>query len=174
KPARPPAALAITDTKPQPEKTYLLNRGDFYSKKEPLQVGFLSVLTNGKSPEEYFAAARSAVPADHSTGQRRALAEWITDTDHGAGALLARVMVNRVWQHHFGEELVRTVSDFGVRGEKPTHQQLLEYLSHEFVNNGWHLKPLHRAILTSAVYMQSDAYQPQAADADPDDRLLWR
>jgi len=61
KPARPPAALAITDTKPQPEKTFLLNRGDFYSRKEPLQVGFLSVLTNGKSPEDYFAAARSAV-----------------------------------------------------------------------------------------------------------------
>jgi mono/diheme cytochrome c family protein len=174
KPARPPAALAIADTKPQPEKTFLLNRGDFYAKKDLLQVGFLSVLTNGKSAEDYFAAARSAVPANHSTAQRRAMADWITDTDHGAGALLARVMVNRVWQHHFGEGLVRTVSDFGVRGEKPTHPELLEYLCHEFVSNGWHLKALHRVVLTSAVYTQSDAYQPSAEAVDPDNRLLWR
>ncbi|HEV8378151.1 MAG TPA: DUF1553 domain-containing protein [Tepidisphaeraceae bacterium] len=172
-PARPLSALAISE-KPQAVPTYLLNRGDFYSKKEQLQIGFLTVLTNGKTPEEYFAAARAQVPTDRSTAQRRTLADWITDPDHGAGALLARVMVNRVWQHHFSEGLVRTVSDFGVRGEKPTHPELLEFLAHEFVTGGWHLKSLHRAILISAVYIQGDAYQPRAGEIDPDNHLLFR
>ncbi len=173
-PVKPPTALAIVDTKPQPANTYLLDRGNFLVKKDLLQIGFLTVLTNGKSPEDYFAEARAQVPSDHSTAQRRALAEWMTDPEHGAGALLARVMVNRVWQHHFGEGLVRTVSDFGVRSEKPSHPELLEYLSHEFAANGWHLKSLHRAILTSAVYMQSDELQTRAAEVDPENRLLSR
>src|SRR4029434_2756675 len=108
----------------------------------------LTVLTGNRKPEEYWATARAQIPADHSTAQRRAVADWITDTDQGAGALLARVIVNRIWQHHFGEGLVRTVSDFGVRGERPTHPELLEFLAHEFVAGGWHVKPLHRAILT--------------------------
>jgi hypothetical protein len=173
-PSRPPAALAIVDKKPQPEQTYLLDRGNFDVKKEPVTLGFLTVLTSGKAPEEYWSEARRKCDGSASTAQRRALAEWITDTEHGAGALLARVMVNRVWQHHFGEGLVRTVSDFGVRGEKPTHPELFEYLSHNFVANGWGLKPLHRAILTSSVYMQADVYQPHAAELDPDNRLLAR
>ena len=84
-----------------------------------------------------WAAARRAAPPGPGTGQRRALAEWMTDVEHGAGPLLARVMVNRVWQHHFGEGLARTVSDFGVRGERPTHPELLEWLAREFVAGGW-------------------------------------
>jgi hypothetical protein len=173
-PQRPPTALAITDKQPTPEPTWLLDRGDFYAKKEPLQVGFLTVLTGSRSPEEYWEAARRVIGPDRGTGQRRALAEWITDADQGAGSLLARVMVNRVWQHHFGEGLVRTVGDFGVRGERPTHPELLEWLAHDFAENGWRLKPLHRLILTSAVYMQDTAYDPDRAAKDPDDRLLWR
>ncbi|HEV8608338.1 MAG TPA: PSD1 and planctomycete cytochrome C domain-containing protein, partial [Tepidisphaeraceae bacterium] len=173
-PPRPPAALAITDTNPQPQPTYLLDRGNFNVKKEPLQIGFLTVLTGHRQPEEYWSSARQHVPIDRSTAQRRALADWITDPDNGAGALLARVIVNRIWQHHFGEGLVRTVSDFGVRGEKPTHPELLEFLSHQFVANGWHLKSLHRLILTSSVYMQSDTFQSAIAQIDPDNRLLSR
>jgi hypothetical protein len=102
------------------------------------------------------------------------LADWITDVDQGAGALLARVMVNRVWQHHFGDGLTRTVGDFGVRGERPTHPELLEYLAHGFVAGGWRLKPLHRLILTGAAYTQDTAYDADRAAKDPDDRLLWR
>jgi len=83
-------------------------------------------------------------------------------------------MVNRVWQHHFGEGLVRTVSDFGVRGERPTHPELLEWLAHEFVARGWRLKPIHRLILTSAAYMQDTTYDAGRAAKDTDDRLLWR
>jgi hypothetical protein len=173
-PHKPATALAIVDRQATPEPTWLLDRGDFYAKKELLQVGFLSVLTGSRSPEEYWKAARREIAPDRSTGQRRALADWITDPDEGAGALLARVIVNRVWQHHFGEGLVRTVSDFGVRGERPTHPELLEWLAHELVADGWRLKPLHRRILASAVYMQDSSFDADRATRDPDNRLLWR
>ncbi len=116
----------------------------------------------GRSP-------RIAAPA--SDGRwRTGSPTWI----RGRGRSLSRVMVNRVWQHHFGEGLVRTVSDFGVRGERPTHPELLEWLAHEFVAGGWRLKPLHRVILTSAAYMQDTTYDADRAAKDPDDRLLWR
>jgi hypothetical protein len=174
RPQSPPTALALIDKKPQPEPTFLLDRGDFYAKKERLQVGFLTVLTGARLPEEYWAAARRAIPPDHSTGQRRALAEWMTDVEHGAGPLLARVIVNRIWQHHFGEGLVRTVSDFGVRGEPPTHPELLEWLANRLVADGWRLKSLHRLILNSSVYRQAATFDAARAEIDPDNRLLWR
>jgi len=174
RPEPPPAALAIADRGAEPVPTFLLARGDFYSKKERLELGFLSVLTSGKAPEEYLASARREAPPDRSTLQRRALADWMTDTRHGAGALLARVMVNRVWQHHFGEGIVRTVSDFGVRGERPTHPELLEWLARDFVDGDWKLKRLHRLIVTSAVYMQDGAHDEERARLDPENRLLWR
>src|SRR5439155_13931124 len=93
KPASPPQALAIRDTKPQPEPTWLLERGDFYAKQSEAPLGFLSVLTSSKLPDEYWAAARNKTPSDQSTAQRRAVADWMTDTEQGAGALLARVIV---------------------------------------------------------------------------------
>jgi hypothetical protein len=83
-------------------------------------------------------------------------------------------MVNRVWQHHFSEGLVRTVNDFGTRCDPPTHPELLEWLSHEFAKSGWKLKPLHRLIMTSAVYLQDGAFDAAKAKVDPDNRLLWR
>src|SRR5262245_26881757 len=174
RPQSPPAALAIIDTKPEAEPTWLLDRGDFYAKKELLQVGFLTVLSGARTPEDYWAAARRTMSSSQSTGQRRALAEWITDVEHGAGALLARVIVNRVWQHHFGEGLVRTVSDFGVRGEPSTHAELLEWLAHEFSRGGWRIKALHRLILNSAAYMQATTPDAGRQEVDPDNRLLWR
>jgi hypothetical protein len=174
RPQSPPTVLALIDKKPQPEPTYLLDRGDFYAKKERLQVGFLTVLTGARLPEDYWAAARRAVPPDQSTGQRRALAEWMTDVERGAGPLLARVIVNRVWQHHHGEGLVRTVSDFGVRGEPPTHPELLEWLAQRLVADGWRLKSLHRLILNSSVYRQTTTFDSARAQVDPDNRLLWR
>jgi hypothetical protein len=173
-PRKPPTALGIVDNQATPEPTWLLDRGDFYAKKEPLQVGFLTVLTTSRSPEDYWNAARGRIDPERSTGQRRALADWITDVEQGAGALLARVWVNRAWQHHFGEGLVRTVGDFGVRGEPPTHPELLEWLAHEIVQCGWRLKPLHCRILTSAAYMQDTSYDAGRSAKDPDNRLLWR
>jgi mono/diheme cytochrome c family protein len=171
---KPPMALAVTDTKGEPEPTWLFERGDFYAKKSRLELGFLTVLTGSKPPRDYWATARDNSSAKKTTYQRRALADWITDVEHGAGALLARVMVNRVWQRHFGEGIVRTVSDFGVRGERPTHPELLEWLAREFVSEGWGLKRLHRSLLTSTVYRQETTYDAARAEVDPDNRLLWR
>jgi hypothetical protein len=139
-----------------------------------VELGFLTVLSRGREPADYWAAARADIRRPDSTQQRRAMANWMTDLDHGAGALLARVIVNRVWQHHFGQGLVRTVNDFGARCDPPTHPELLEWLSHEFVKGGWKLKPLHRLILNSSSYLQGTTFDAASAQADPDNRLLWR
>jgi hypothetical protein len=172
-PKAPPTALGFADFGPQPRPTWLLARGDFRAQSEPVELGFLTVLCRGKAPADYWTAARAGTHRDDSTQQRRALADWMTDLDHGAGALVARVIVNRVWQHHFGEGLVRTVNDFGARGELPTHPELFEWLTREFVKGGWKLKPLHRLIATSAVYLQDNEFDAAKAGIDPDNRLLW-
>lgn len=165
--------LAYRDTSAEPKPSWLFRRGDYYDHEQPVTLGFLTVLTRDKSPEDYWREAREQSPAKDSTLQRQAMAEWLTDVDHGAGALAARVIVNRVWQHHFGHGLVRTMGDFGVRSEAPSHPELLEWLAHDLVQNGWKLKRLHRLIMTSAVYQQaSNGRSPPAAD--PDNRLLWK
>jgi hypothetical protein len=97
----------------------------------------------------------------------------MTDVDHGAGPLLARVIANRVWQHHFGKGIVGTPNDFGVQGERPTHPELLEYLAGELVRGGWKLKQLHRLIMLSEAYQQSHEVDPANLKIDPDNRLLW-
>ena len=139
-----------------------------------MELGFLTALTRGKAPAEYWAVARAASRRDDSTQQRRAMAEWMTDIDPGAGALAARVIVNRIWQHHFGQGLVRTVNDFGSRCDPPTHPELLEWLATEFVKGGWKLKPLHRLIMTSSAYLQDATFRSGNVKIDPDNRLLWR
>jgi hypothetical protein len=174
KPKALPSALGFADYGIKPRETFMLARGDFRARGEPVQLGFLTVLTNGKTPEDYWTAARKEGRRPESTQQRRALAEWMTDLEHGAGALAARVIVNRVWQHHFGQGLVRTVNDFGVQGETPSHPELLEWLTSEFVRSGWKLKHLHRLIMTSGVYLQASSFDEAKAKIDPDNRLLWR
>jgi len=108
-----------------------------------------------------------------TTGRRAALARWITQPDH---PLTSRVIVNRVWQAHFGRGLAANASDFGRLGQKPSHPELLDWLAHAFVENGWSLKKLHRLIVTSETYMQSSAspFAAQATVKDPENRLLWR
>ena len=199
KPKPLPTALGFADFGARPRETFLLARGDFRAKSEPVELGFLTALTTGKTPADYWTAARAQSRRPDSTQQRRAMAEWMTDIKHGAGALVARVIVNRVWQHHFGQGLVRTVNDFGARCDPPTHPELLEWLAHEFVKSGWRLKPLHRLIMTSSVYLQDStvaasrqtaavskeprdpsasgqtaALSRDPATIDPDNRLLWR
>ncbi len=165
--------------------TWLFRRSDFFDRELEVKMGFPSMLSAGRDADQYWTEAKSESQKVNSTFQRRALAEWITDVEFGGGPLLARVIVNRIWQHHFGQGLVRTENDFGVRGELPTHPDLLEYLANDFVANGWQFKRLHRMILNSAVYQQgskrwSERWQPysqQDADAmkvDPDNRLLWK
>jgi mono/diheme cytochrome c family protein len=111
-------------------------------------------------------------PLPNSTGRRSALAHWLTQPEN---PLTARVIVNRVWQYHFGHGLAVNASDFGTLGEKPSHPELLDWLARWFVDNGWSIKKLHRLIVTSATYAQS-ATNPIAAQAklaDPENRLLW-
>ena len=174
KPKPLPSAYGFADFGVNPRETFLLARGDFRAKSEPVELGFLTALTRGKAPSDYWTAARTESHRDDSTQQRRAMAEWMTDIDHGAGALVARVIVNRVWQHHFGQGLVRTVNDFGARCDPPTHPELLEWLASEFVKGGWKLKPLHRLIMTSSAYLQDATFHSGNAKIDPDNRLLWR
>jgi hypothetical protein len=98
----------------------------------------------------------------------------MTDTQHGAGHLLARVMANRLWQHHLGRGIVNTPNDFGLQGELPTHPQLLNWLASELIDGGWRLKPLHKKIVMSATYRQSAAYDAAKMKADPLNTLHWR
>ncbi len=165
-------ALVFRDFGGEPRTTWLFARGNFYDHDQPVQLGFLDVLSRDRTAEDYWNDARRDRPRRDTTYQRAALAAWITDVDHGAGALAARVIVNRVWQHHFGEGLVRTVSDFGARGELPTHPELLEWLADDFVAHGWKLKRLHRMILTSAVYQQGATWDAAKARIDVENRLL--
>ena len=117
-------------------------------------------------------AAALDIPAPGRTSMRRlAFARWLISPEN---PLTARVIVNRVWQHHFGEGLVRTPSDFGVMGEKPTHPELLDWLARWFIDNGWSMKKLHRLILESNTYRMSKQWNPGYAAKDPEDRLLWR
>jgi len=108
--------------------------------------------------------------------RRSALARWMTDADQGAGQLAARVMVNRLWQHHFGRGLVPTPNDFGSAGERPTHPELLEYLATELISGEWRLKRIHKIIMTSGVYMQSSVLKPDdpRLQIDHENQLYWR
>lgn len=160
--------------------TWLFRRSDFYDREIELDLGFPAMLSAGVDADQYWQKAREAYSEfgePQSTLQRRALADWITDTKHGGGALLARVIVNRVWHHHFGKGIVGTTGDFGVRGDEPSHPELLEYLTNDFVQNGWKLKTLHRNILNSAVWQQAstrDASDERGSEIDPANSLLWR
>ncbi|QDV83363.1 PSD1 and planctomycete cytochrome C domain-containing protein [Planctomycetes bacterium TBK1r] len=106
-----------------------------------------------------------------STSGRKQLAQWIT---HPENPLTARVIVNRVWQRHFGTGIVPSTSDFGLRGESPTHPQLLDWLATDFINNGWSLKHLQRRIMTSRTYALSSASVPENLAHDPNNQLHWR
>jgi hypothetical protein len=155
----------VYTTVPGGQDVYLLRRGEVDNKLGLAQPGFLQVLWRGPQP-----AAPATEPAEPP---RIALARWITDPEHGAGPLAARVIVNRIWQHHFGEGLVGTPNDFGAQGELPSHPELLEYLAAEFVRGGWLLKPLHRAILLSDAWQLGHAASPENLAKDPANRWLW-
>jgi len=152
--------------------THHLERGDPNRKKEVATQSFLQVLMTAPEAEKMW---QTAPPEGWRTSyRRRALAEWATDSQQGAGHLLARVIVNRLWQHHFGRGIVSTPSDFGTQGERPTHPELLDYLAIELIRGGWRLKPIHRLIMTSAAYTQGSESDETRAAVDPDNKLLWR
>jgi hypothetical protein len=157
KPAALPIAMGLADRPGPLPKTFLLERGELANKAAEVRPGFPAVL-GGKDVE-----------ADG--GRRLALAKWVASPDN---PLTARVIVNRLWQHHFGRGIVVTPSDFGVRGERPTHPELLDYLATELVAGGWQLKRIHRLILLSDTYQQSTQASPEAMAKDPDNHLVSR
>lgn len=153
-------------------QTYFLRRGDPANKEGTAAQGFLQVLMPAADAEKRW---QSPPPKGWRTSyQRRAFAEWLTDVEQGAGHLLARVIVNRLWQHHLGRGIVVTPSDYGVRGEPPTHPELLDHLANELIKNDWSLKAMHKLIMTSAVYQQSTAVNPENVKLDRDNKLYWR
>jgi hypothetical protein len=146
-----------------------LVRGEPEKKREVVDAGFAQVLVSAPTRDTRWLGDKKA-PVE----PRIALANWLTDTEYGAGNLVARVIVNRLWQHHFGKGLVATPNDFGVQGEAPTHPELLDYLARELIKNGWRLKSIHKLIMTSAVYMQSNATNDANLKVDPANKLWWR
>jgi len=154
-------------------ETHLLKRGDVEQKQQVVTAGFLQALTPTKVDESHWVS----LPTEHQsrTSFRRAtLANWMTDVELGAGSLVARVIVNRVWQHHFGRGLVATPNDFGVSGDTPSHPELLEWLANDLVAHGWQLKRLHHLIMTSSVYRQTNSYDEARSGLDPENQWLWR
>jgi hypothetical protein len=151
---------------PDLASTYVLAGGDLSSRGEAVTPGFLQAVTgNDKAAEIPFVGG--------SSGRRLALAEWIGSP---ANPLTARVMVNRLWQHHFGEGIVRTPSDFGINGDRPSHRELLDYLATQFVEKKWSLKAMHKMMVLSNTYRQATENPAQTtyAKTDPKNLLLWR
>lgn len=159
KPEPLPNAFVATDIGREPAPTFLLTR----TTKEAVEPSFLTLL--GQTPD--------IKPTATSTGRRTALANWIADENN---PLSTRVIVNRVWQRHFGRGIVPTPNDFGTLGEPPSHPELLDWLTRRFLEAGWKIKPLHKLIMNSAAYRQTSRREPSPTEdqADPTNRLLWR
>ncbi|MBM3762297.1 MAG: DUF1553 domain-containing protein [Acidobacteria bacterium] len=157
-------AQTIRDTSRVAPKTFVLRGGAWDGQMEEVQPGFLSILD-----------AKDVAPANvsaESTGRRAVLANWLASASN---PLSTRVIVNRVWHYHFGRGIVGTPSDMGVIGERPSHKELLDWLTAKFTGeDGWSLKKLHKRILMSATYQQSSDSRAEAAKVDPENKLLWK
>lgn len=152
-------------------ETHFLRRGETNQKEAIATQSFLQVLMSNPDAPQLF---QTQPPTGwRTTYQRTSLTNWLLDREAGAGNLLARVIVNRLWQHHLGQGIVATPSDFGTRGELPTHPELLDYLARELIRDKWDLKSIHRLIVTSAVYRQSCDVDEQRASIDRENKLLW-
>ena len=157
-----PRGYYLYEPAPRPPPTYLLLRGSAHNPGPPTPPALPAVLSK----------AQPGFPHAGRTSLRRlTLARWIANADN---PLTARVLVNRVWQHHFGEGLVRTPSNFGMIGQPPTHPELLDWLATWFIDNGWSIKKLHRLVLASNTYRMSKRWNAQYGAEDPESRLLWR
>ncbi len=162
KPTPPIQAWTLLDSGAAPT-THVLKRGDPHKPGEAVASDFPRILQNVSPPSPL---------KEPKALDRLALARWLTRPDH---PLTARVLVNRLWQHHFGRGLVVTPNDFGLRGSPPSHPELLDWLAGEFVSHGWSLKHVHRLLVLSATYQQADRWSdPRGRTVDPDNRLLAR
>jgi hypothetical protein len=164
KPGAMPVAMGMVDRSATPPKTYLLERGEITNKADVVEPGFPTTLVPGSKSVQVTALAQSS-------GRRLALANWIASPDN---PMTARVIVNRLWQQHFGRGLVSTASDFGVRGERPTHPELLDWLAVEFAETGWSLKRMHKTMLMSETYRQSTVASKDSFAKDPENKLYSR
>jgi hypothetical protein len=162
KPMRHHTALpSIPDFYP---KTYFLKRGDAEQKDGVATQGFLQVLSRHPDGDKHWIVPK---PAGARTSFRRAgLAKWLTDAEYGAGSLAARVIVNRLWHHHFGRGIVTTLNDFGLQGGHPTHPELLEWLACDLVSHGWRLKRVHKLIVMSRAYQLSSIAERGTRNAE--------
>ena len=167
---RPPAhALALIDAAPTAPDTFVYRRGDYRNKGPGVEPRPPGVILASQRKDAF---PKDAIkPLEKSTGRRAGLAEWLADDDN---PLVARVIVNRLWQHHFTRGIVATPSDFGVRGEFPSHPELLDWLAARLIEEGWRLKPLHRLMVTSAAYRQSSKAVPRLIEMDEENSLLGR
>jgi mono/diheme cytochrome c family protein len=160
---QPRFAMAVTDAGKSAPPTHILYQGDYLSPREEVPPGFVSVL----SPDP----ASIQAPRDSTSGRRLTLANWIASPEN---PWTARVIVNRIWQQHFGTGLVATANDFGYSGARPTHPELLDWLAIQFMERGWSIKELHRLIVTSATYRQTSRETPDQRISDPENHLLSR
>jgi hypothetical protein len=164
RPAELSLGTGMRDIGPQAPVTYVLAGGTYLGRQEPVQPAFLSVVAS-ESP------AIQASATAGTTGRRTALANWLASPEN---PLTARVMANRVWFYHFGQGLAAAPNDFGIMGGRPTHPELLDWLTTEFIRNQWSVKKLHKVIVMSNTYQQASAHREDAAKADDKNRLLWR
>jgi hypothetical protein len=165
RPAPLPKLSVFVETDPKPPAHHLLRRGQHNRPGEEVQPGVPIEFSTKEN--SYRIAPRPA--GQISTGRRSAFARWLTSPEN---PLFARVMVNRIWQHHFGVGLVATPDNLGQSGAVPANHELLEYLAGEFIRSGWSIKAMHRLIVTSAVYRQTSTPSALFSKIDPDNRLL--
>ncbi|MCC6367252.1 MAG: PSD1 domain-containing protein [Bryobacterales bacterium] len=169
-----PVALTVKNVPGPPSgpmiaPIHVLVRGDYRQPAEAVEPGFLTCITGKVEPAVIEQDRYRQFP---TRGWRMTLAKWITSPDN---PLTARVMANRIWQHHFGRGIVATPSDFGVNGERPTHPELLDWLAHRFIDEKWSVKAMHRLMLTSAAYRQAAENRAMNDNPkDPENKLLWR
>jgi hypothetical protein len=186
-----PQIAAVTDITPEPPPHYLLARGNYANAGREVQPGVPAVLAGAISEHGF---STGVIPLSEtstgeklkSSGRRTALANWLTAPDHPT---VTRLLVNRIWQHHFGVGLVSTPDNFGLTGTRPTHPELLDWLATEFVRTGWSVKAMHRLIVTSATYRQVSSFEFRVSGSagetrnaeretrsgsDPEDHLFWR
>jgi hypothetical protein len=153
--------------------TYVLRRGDVAQKQNPAVPGVIRVLSGGRDAARWRVEPSVSRRAGASY-RRSSLSAWLTDPSEGASRLAARVIVNRLWHHHLGRGIVDTPNDFGAQGSPPSHPELLDWLASRLIAGGWRLKPIHRLIVTSAVYMQGDDSDEGRARIDRENVYLWR
>ncbi len=167
---RPGKIACVLDRPEKPSDVFVLERGNYAAPGEKVEPAPLTALSDPSSTLNI----KPPFAGSKSSGRRLAWARWLTQPGSRPAALLARVQVNRIWQHHFTTGIVATTENLGASGALPSNGDLLDYLGARFIRSGWSTKAMHRMLLASAAYRQESQLDPKAFAADPDNRLLWR